>query len=165
MTSSSRPLYNPSDDNAAPTMLPEHAVGFIDLKTLTDIHRYLNESEVDTDIELAIWIEKHYLYKPIGPNEEGRVIRTAEGFAQLDRAYRRVRNLTGKAQDKWPFFDRSWKTMSSVMVRNNSRGESAPGVSLSGKNGEACSSPVSKGLDARNGELFQRMNMLGSTNS
>ncbi|KAF2129010.1 hypothetical protein P153DRAFT_431826 [Dothidotthia symphoricarpi CBS 119687] len=152
MASSSRPLYNPSENNVAPTVLPEHAVGFIDLKTLTDIHRYLNESEVDTDIELAMWIRKHYLYKPIGPTEEGRIIRTAEGFAQLDRAYRRVRNLTGKAQDKWPFFDRSWKTMSSVMVRNNSRGESAPGVSLPSMKGEARDSPISNDLNQHDDE-------------
>ncbi|KAJ5035264.1 hypothetical protein J3E74DRAFT_455841 [Bipolaris maydis] len=60
-----------------------------------------------------------------------RYLRETQGFAQLDRAYRRVRSLTNKAQDKWPFFDRNFKEMSSATVRNNARGEAAPGLGAS----------------------------------
>jgi hypothetical protein len=113
--------------NGAPTMdIPEHVDGIIDLKTLEAIHQQLNESSDQDDQELAIWVKEHYLYEPI--TQPGRQIRTSKGFAQLDRAFRRVRTLTGKAQDKWPFFDRNWKEMPTSMVRNNARGEASPGV-------------------------------------
>lgn len=137
-------------------MLPEHVDGFIDLPTLVDIHRFLNQSSLEDDQTLAAWVKTNYLYEPA--TEAGREIRTTEGFSKLDHAYRRVRSLTNKAQDKWPFFDRSWKQMSSTTVRNNARGESAPGVSLPGMNGAAHDSPMSDGHDARRGEsLLDRM--------
>ncbi|KAL6705217.1 hypothetical protein ACN47E_007177 [Coniothyrium glycines] len=127
--------YNPADHSAPFRVLPEEVFGHIDLQTLIDIHRYLRESENQDDQDLATWIKDNYLYEPI--NESGRMIRTTEGFSQLDRAYRRVRSLTNKAQDKWPFFDRNWKTMSSATVRNNARGEAAPGVLYPSANGDA----------------------------
>ena len=107
--------------------LPEHIEGIIDVRTLADIHNFLRQSENDDDQDLANWVGKEYLYEPL--IDEGRQIRTTEGFAKLDKAYRRVRQLTGKAQDKWPFFDRNWKTMPSTMVKNLSLGESSPVVS------------------------------------
>lgn len=107
-------------------MLPEEVYGFVDLRTLSDIYRCLCESAAEDDIDLAAWVKEHYLYEPI--DHDGRSIRTSEAFSQLDRAYRRVRSLTNKAQDKWPFFDRYWKTMPTAIVRNNSRGEAAPGI-------------------------------------
>jgi hypothetical protein len=130
--------------------LPAHVDGFIDLKTLADIHRFLNQSELEEDLALAAWVKEHYLYDPI--KSDGREIRTTEGFSKLDRAYRRVRSLTNKAQDKWPFFDRNWKSMSSTTVRNNARGEAAPGVSLPGMSNSAHDSPMSSARDARRGE-------------
>jgi hypothetical protein len=42
-----------------------------------------------------------------------------------------VRQLTGKAQDKWPFFDRNWKTMPSAVVKNLSVGEDLAAVNTS----------------------------------
>ncbi|KAJ4362603.1 hypothetical protein N0V95_001408 [Ascochyta clinopodiicola] len=96
--------------------LPEHVDGFVEVQTLVDIHKYLRESEKDDDMSLAAWIKEQYLYEPIA--EEGRQIRDVEGFVKLDAAYRRVRLLTGKAQDKWPFFYRNWKKMSSIVVKN-----------------------------------------------
>lgn len=150
MAPSSTTPYNPSDNSAPFMVLPEHVYGFIDLKTLADIHRYLGESEADEDIVLANWIKENYLYEPI--DQGGRTIRTTEGFSNLDRAYRRVRSLTNKAQDKWPFFDRNWKTMSSTTVRNNARGEAAPGVSLPGMNNEPHDSPITNSFDTTEGE-------------
>lgn len=131
-------------------VLPDHVVGFIDLNTLADIHRYLSESEVEEDVALADWVKEKYLYEPI--NESGRTIRTTEGFQKLDTAYRRVRSLTNKAQDKWPFFDRNWKQMSSATVRNNARGEAAPGVSLPSMYGDQRASPATNGAETTKGE-------------
>jgi hypothetical protein len=131
-------------------VLPNHVDGIIDLKTLDDIHRFLNQSELEDDLALAAWVKEHYLHEPI--TSEGREIRTTEGFSKLDRAYRRVRLLTNKAQDKWPFFDRNWKSMSSTTVRNNARGEAAPGVSLPGMSNAAHDSSMSNAKDAHRGE-------------
>jgi hypothetical protein len=126
--------YNPSGGNSPFMTLPEHVDGIIDLRTLADIHKFLSQSEIGDDLQLAKWVKEEYLFEPLG--DEGRQIRTTEGFARLDRAYRRVRHLTGKAQDKWPFFDRNWKTMPSAVVRNLSLGESPPGTSLPDTNGK-----------------------------
>ncbi|EUC39734.1 hypothetical protein COCMIDRAFT_10230 [Bipolaris oryzae ATCC 44560] len=119
--------YNPAAHSTPNTLLPEEVFGYIDVVTLADIHRYLRESEAQDDIDLAAWIQENYLYG-VEKDHPTATIRTAQGFAQLDRAYRRVRSLTNKAQDKWPFFDRNFKEMSSATVRNNARGEAAPGV-------------------------------------
>jgi hypothetical protein len=135
------PPYMSASNNAPIMMLPTHVDGIIDLKTLTDIHRYLCQSELDDDQELGAWVKENYLYEPM--LEPGRKIQTTEGFSKLDRAYRRVRSLTNKAQDKWPFFDRAWKAMPSMTVKNNARGEAAPGVSFPGMNVDAERSPIS----------------------
>lgn len=119
--------YSPTAHSTPTTLLPEEVFGYIDVVTLADIHRYLRESEAQDDIDLAAWIQENYLYG-VEKDQPTATIRTAQGFAQLDRAYRRVRSLTNKAQDKWPFFDRNFKEMSSATVRNNARGEAAPGV-------------------------------------
>ncbi len=119
--------YNPTDHVAPITLLPEEVFGYVDLATLADIHRYLCESELQEDVELATWMRENYLNN-LGVDPGTAEIRTAQVFSKLDRAYRRVRSLTNKAQDKWPFFDRNFKQMSSAMVRNNARGEAAPGV-------------------------------------
>lgn len=138
-------------------ILPTHVDGYIDLPTLKDIHRYLTESSSAEDQALAAWIKTHYLYEPT--TEPGREIRTTEGFSKLDQAYRRVRSLTNKAKDKWPFFDRNWKTMSNTRVRNNARGESAPGISLLGMDSMVYDLPATNGHDASQGEsLFDRSN-------
>lgn len=125
-------------------VLPKHVDGFIDLKTLTNIHRYLSQSEMDDDLTLAAWVKQNYLYEPI--LEEGRFIRTTEGFSKLDRAYQRVRSLTNKAQDKWPFFDRAWKEMSTTTVKNNARGEAAPGIAILDMDSEPFDSAIVNGL-------------------
>jgi len=122
--------YNPADLGAPNTLLPEEVFGHVDLATLSDIHRFLRESELQDDIELATWVQENYLHGH-SEDQSTAIIRTAQGFGQLDRAFRRVRSLTNKAQDKWPFFDRNFKQMSSTTVRNNARGEAAPGVMYS----------------------------------
>jgi hypothetical protein len=131
-------------------MLPETVVGIIDLATLENIHQYLNQSTLEDDLALAAWVKEHFLYEPT--NSPGRQIRTTQGFAQLDRAYRRVRSLTNKAQDKWPFFNRAWKEMSATDVRKNARGEAAPGVTLPGMSNVMHDSPMSNGQSGRTGE-------------
>jgi hypothetical protein len=119
--------YNPAAHD--PQLLPEEVFGHVDVATLGDITRYLHESESQDDTELATWIQRNYL-DGLKKDQSTATIRTSEGFAQLDRAYRRVRSLTNKAQDKWPFFDKNFKQMSTATVRNNARGEAAPGVSF-----------------------------------
>jgi hypothetical protein len=139
---SSTPATNSSlDGNPPMMMLPDPAVGIIDLATLKEIHRFLNQSSLQDDRELAAWVQQHFLYEPI--TSVGREIRTTESFSQLDRAYRRARSLTNKTQDKWPFFSRDWKEMPSATVRNNARGEAAPGVALPGMTGAMHDSPIS----------------------
>jgi hypothetical protein len=102
---------------------PEYVEGFIDLETLSKIHDALCVSEDDDDISLGAWIKSNYLYEPVLPHEEGRKISSREGFQKLDRAYKRVRLLTNRAQDKWPFFDKAWKKMSATRVRKVALGE------------------------------------------
>ncbi len=107
-----------------PTMkLPETVEGYIDLQTLGKIQEALCESQDLDDVSLAAWIKENYLFEPIGKTEDGRPIRSREGFQKLDKAYKRVRLLTNRAQDKWPFFDRSWKKMSATTVRQVAQGE------------------------------------------
>jgi hypothetical protein len=127
MASSPNILYNPANHGAPNPLLPEEVFGHVDLETLANIHRYLCESELHEDIELATWMRENYL-NDLSNDLPTVEIRTAQGFSKLDRAYRRVRSLTNKAQDKWPFFDRNFKQMSSATVRNNARGEAAPGI-------------------------------------
>lgn len=127
MTSNSDILYNPADYATPNPLLPEEVFGHVDLGTLADIHRYLCESELQEDVELATWTWENYL-NGLWKGSLTAEIRTAQAFSKLDRAYRRVRSLTNKAQDKWPFFDRNFKQMSSATVRNNARGEAAPGI-------------------------------------
>jgi hypothetical protein len=154
MASNTPTPYTPSFDSAPSMTLPGHVDGFIDLTTLADINHFLNQSALEEDQALATWVKQNYLYEPI--DSAGREIRTTEGFSKLDRAYRRVRSLTNKAQDKWPFFDRNWKSMSSTTVRNNARGEAAPGVSLPGMSGVARDSPMTNGHDSHKGESHIR---------
>jgi hypothetical protein len=151
MTSTTPVVYNPSN-NAPFMVLPKHVDGYIDLLTLADIHQVLSESGQQDDQMLGDWIKKRYLYEPISVSETGREINTSEGFSQLDRAYRRVRSLTNKAQDKWPFFDRNWKEMPSSTVRNNARGEAAPGVRFPSMTGAPRDSPVTNGHVAHKGK-------------
>lgn len=148
MVSSDNTQHPHSDNDTSAMALPEGVIGFIDIKTLADIHRYLRESATEDDILLAAWVQENYLYESL--DQSGRMIRTSEGFSQLDRAYRRVRSLTNKAQDKWPFFDRNWKSMSTATVRNNARGEASPGILY--KNGGARGSPLSNSLTLPTGK-------------
>jgi hypothetical protein len=57
------------------------------------------------DKDLASWIKANYLPHDFdGVIEDGGVaIKNTEGFAKLYNAYKRVRNLTNRAQDKWPY--------------------------------------------------------------
>ena len=115
--------HNPSNEVFSVMKLPEQFDGFIDTEILADINKYLSQSENSDDIALATWVKQNYLYEPV--TEAGRPIRDFEGFSNLDKAYRRVRYLTGKAQDKWPFFDKAWKKMSSSVVKNAILGDAA----------------------------------------
>ena len=139
----------PTSANASFTELPEDIDGFIDVETLVDIHKYLSASEKSDDVALAAWVKKHYLHEPL--NEIGRPIRDAEGFRNLDRAYRRTRQLTGKAQDKWPFFDKNWKKMSSTVVKNAVH--AANGTNLPTVDSEVRDSPMSIAFDGQHGRF------------
>ncbi|KAI4662780.1 uncharacterized protein J4E79_004089 [Alternaria viburni] len=119
--------YTPADYVASEALLPEEFFGYADIPTLVKIHEVLCNSETQDDIELATWIQERYLSAPRNASLT-EPMRTAQEFSRLDRAYRRVRSLSGKTQDKWPILDLHFKEMSSAMVRNNARGEAAPGV-------------------------------------
>ncbi|KAL1601493.1 hypothetical protein SLS60_006408 [Paraconiothyrium brasiliense] len=81
----------------------------------------------DDDKNLAIWIKANYLPRDFnGVIDQGGVtINGTEGFAKLYNAYKRVRTLTNRAQDKWPFFDRRWKSMTSAQVTKMATSEDA----------------------------------------
>lgn len=128
-----------------------HVDGFVDVGTLVDIQKCLSESEKSDDIALARWVKEHYLQEPLF--EAGRQIRDTEGFVKLDTAYRRVRQLTGKAQDKWPFFDRTWKKLSSTVVKNAIFGKAAMGTTHLVSNGESRGSPMNNSFDGQHGEF------------
>jgi hypothetical protein len=110
--------------NTGTMELPYEITGRVDLDTLGKIKQTLSESTDQEDIDLAVWIEEHYLYEPI--TGDNRPISTREGFEKLNRAYKRVRQLTNRAQDKWPFFDRHWKkAMPANIVRQLAQGHPA----------------------------------------
>lgn len=92
MVLSTRLKKNSTNNNPPATMPSASMEGIIDIKTLANIYYYLSQSSLADDLALAAWVKEHYLYEPI--NIEGRDIRTAEGFYNLERAYRRVRSLT-----------------------------------------------------------------------
>ncbi|KAJ8114998.1 hypothetical protein OPT61_g3254 [Boeremia exigua] len=124
--------------------LPGHVDGFVDVDILVDIHTSLIESEKSDDTSLAQWIKINYLQDPL--IETGRRVRDAEGYANIDKAYRRVRQLTGKAKDKWPFFDINWKKMGSTVVKNAILGIAAAGAFHSDGSGELRDMSMSNGF-------------------
>ncbi|KAF2878211.1 hypothetical protein BDV95DRAFT_613824 [Massariosphaeria phaeospora] len=102
----------------------ENYVGFIDLETLRKIYEALSQSVDLDDGNLAAWIKQNYLYEyPTQTIDEGRPIKTADCFFRLETAYKRVRHLTNKAQEKWPFFDKNWKKMNATTVHQCAMGE------------------------------------------
>lgn len=126
---------------------PEHVDGFVELGTLVDIHKCLSESGNKNDIDLATWVKSQYLQEPL--EDIGRFIRDSEGFTKLDAAYRRVRHLTGKAQDTWPFYDRNWKKMSSIVIKKIIHNKVTTGTSGLVTNGEVRESAKSNGFDGQ----------------
>lgn len=139
--------HTTSNENTSFTKLPEYLNGYIDLITLVSIYKCLCESEKSDDITLAVWIKQNYLQEPLIENL--RLIRDSEGFAKLDKAYRRVRQLTGKAQDKWPFFDQNWKKMSSNVVKNAILGDTVTKTPLSDNKGQVHNTPTSGVLEGQ----------------
>ncbi|KAJ4289645.1 hypothetical protein N0V90_010974 [Kalmusia sp. IMI 367209] len=103
--------------------LPMRVEGMIDLQTLGKIYEALCMSEDHDDAILATWVKEHYIRDTEGRIEGGCEIRSAEGFEKLYNAYKRVRVITNRAQDKWPFFDRRWKSMNATTVRSLAQGE------------------------------------------
>jgi hypothetical protein len=95
--------------------------GYVELQTLSKIEATLRNSTILADIELAHWIQKNYLFQPVGEFEDGRPVQGRDGFERLNHAYKRVRLLTNRAQDKWPFFDRYWKKFPASTVHQASQ--------------------------------------------
>lgn len=130
--------------------LPEHVDGFIDVEILVDIHECLSESKFDDDRALGVWVKANYLQEPL---QTAHPIRDAEGFVNLDKAYRRARQLTGKAQDKWPFLNKDWKKMSSIVIKNAILGDAAMGTVRSETSGGVRDTPMSNGLGGQHGRI------------
>ncbi|KAF3034922.1 hypothetical protein E8E12_006363 [Didymella heteroderae] len=128
--------------------LPVHVEGFIDLEILINIHKCLSESKFEDDRTLGGWVKANYLQEPVNLSEEkARPIRNPEGFVNLDKAYRRARTLTGKAQDKWPFLNKDWKKLSSTLIKNAILGDAAMGVVRPEASGGVRDTPMSNGLN------------------
>lgn len=119
----SNPTTSTTNSSSAPLVGP---VGYVDMKVLADIHTCLRESLLEEDQALAAWIHNDYLKHPRADGDSE--IRSIEGLSKLDQAYRRVRMLTGRAQDKWPFFDQNWKKISSKAVKTLVGGLAASGI-------------------------------------
>jgi hypothetical protein len=135
--------------------LPEHVDGFIDLEILIDIHKCLSESKFEDDRTLGAWVKANYLQGPINPQKESaRPIRNSEGFVNLDKAYRRARTLTGKAQDKWPFLNKDWKKLSSTFIKNAILGDVAMSVVRTEPSGGVRDTPMSNGLNGHRGKTI-----------
>lgn len=145
MAPSTRARKNTTNINPRADMSPTYPDGIVDIKVLSKIHSCLSDSSQDDDLALAAWVKNNFLYEPT--DVESRDIRTAEGFFNIERAWRRVRALTvssnvrhvhilfsnlvqGKAVDKWPFCYSSWKKMPAPVVRKNAQGADASGVSM-----------------------------------
>ncbi|KAF2443718.1 hypothetical protein P171DRAFT_432904 [Karstenula rhodostoma CBS 690.94] len=133
------PGHNFNNHNATTTDLPNSmsapirdmssVAGMVDLPTLAKMFEVLSTSQDDDDRNLAAWINANYLPRDFdGVIEQGgAAIKGTEGFAKLYNAYKRVRTLTNRAQDKWPFFDRRWKSMTSAQVtKMATRNDNAP---------------------------------------
>ncbi|KAL5466302.1 hypothetical protein PMIN06_000269 [Paraphaeosphaeria minitans] len=107
-----------TNNMSATTMDMAPVAGMVDLPTLAKMCDVLSTSHDDDDRNLAAWIKENYLPHDFdGVIEQGgSAIKGAEGFSKLYNAYKRVRILTNRAQDKWPFFDRRWKRMTSAQV-------------------------------------------------
>ncbi|KAL5384653.1 hypothetical protein PMIN02_009132 [Paraphaeosphaeria minitans] len=97
--------------------VPSMDEGMADLPTLAKIFEVLSTSQNNDDKDLASWIQANYLTRDFdGVIRDGSIaIKNTEDFAKLYNAYKRVRNLTNRTQDKWPFFNR-WKSMTSAQV-------------------------------------------------
>jgi hypothetical protein len=135
--------------------LPEHVDGFIDLEILIDIHKCLSESKFEDDRTLGAWVEANYLQAPINLQKEtARPIRNSEGFVHLDKAYRRARTLTGKAQDKWPFLNKDSKKLSSTFIKNAILGDAAMGAVRTEPSGGVRDTPMSNSLDGHRGRTI-----------
>lgn len=135
--------------------LPEHVDGFIDLEILIDIHKCLSESKFEDDRALGAWVKANYLQGPINLQKEtARPIRNSEGFVNLDKAYRRARTLTGKAQDKWPFLNKDWKKLSSTFIKNAILGDTAMGAVRVEPSDGVRDTPFSNGHNGHRGTII-----------
>jgi hypothetical protein len=146
--------HTPAGGNPKVMNLPKHVDGFIDLDILVKIHECLSESKSEDDRALGVWVKSNYLQEPMGlPEEKARLIRNPEGFANLDKAYRRARTLSGKAQDRWPFLNKDGKKLSSTLIKNAILGDAAMGVVRTESSGRVPDSPMSNILDGHSGRI------------
>ncbi|KAF2640933.1 hypothetical protein P280DRAFT_518272 [Massarina eburnea CBS 473.64] len=107
--------------------------GFVELEIVDTMWKAMQESKDPEDIELAAWMKTNYLNGYQG-GVCLKAIGTMVGFQRLDRAYKRVRMLTGRTQEQWPFVDRRFKKLAAAAFRKNyvpeveedSAGSSAP---------------------------------------
>ncbi|KAJ4378915.1 hypothetical protein N0V86_005791 [Didymella sp. IMI 355093] len=140
--------YTPAGGDPKVMNLPEHVDGLIDLDILVKIHECLSESKFEDDRALGVWVKANYMQEPMDLSEEkARLIRNSEGFANLDKAYRRARTLSGKAQDRWPFLNKDGKKLSSTLIKNAILGDAAMGVVRKESSGGVRDNPMSNILD------------------
>ncbi|KAF1926614.1 uncharacterized protein M421DRAFT_422584 [Didymella exigua CBS 183.55] len=155
--------YTPAGKDTDIMKLPEQVDGLIDVEILIDIHKCLSESKYDDDRALGVWVQTNYLQEPLDLLEErARLIRNAEGFVKLDKAYRRARQLTGKAQDKWPFLNTDGKKLSSTLIKNVILGDTAMGIARTESSGGARDTPMSNGLDGHHDKYLHTPNSRAS---
>ena len=91
--------------------------GYVERRTLYKIHRILLESLNPKDHEHAKWLKSQYLEGYKG-GEQLELVRDIEGYKKIDDAFRRVRTLTNKARDKWPFMTEDFKRLPAKRFRS-----------------------------------------------
>ncbi|KAF2121290.1 hypothetical protein BDV96DRAFT_209037 [Lophiotrema nucula] len=83
----------------------------VDVPTLRSILGVLQDSSFPPDQGMAGWITESYFDPPLADDDLTLTVKTKQDFTKLYEAYKRVRDLTNKTQEKWPFFRENGKAI------------------------------------------------------
>lgn len=111
--------------------------GHADLGILDKIRTPLLESNERGDQELGNWLRSNYPNKGPQPARSTLPIKNCGNFRRIDEAFKRVRLLTGRAQDEWPItspiFRQSAAAMRRFVDEEGKASISSSSVKLAGK--------------------------------
>lgn len=102
---------------------PNDVEGFVDVLILDKIEVILQNSNDVEDQELSKWLKDYYLNEPRPEGQSYFPLKNQYRFRNLDKAYRRARMLSGRAQDDWPFFSQIFKKNHANQFRKYALGE------------------------------------------